>query len=693
LRAGKDDVFSTSDKWALLGCVINIRKPSRKPIARLDKTSAAKSRASLSYGSSKRIPTHGDTEALTSDGLEKRLYDRARRLHECLAEAYKTSVLKIRANTASLFELAWRGWHADENFGAVTAVSMWMFRMGAHDLVAYYVFKKDERHKPRKRAFDVQTLGPKQYTSTSEHDFLNRIPGMCNILLGANDEAYEKVSAKVSKVHETFSSNVVFHPVASLLENGLTEKKVDKGYNVDLTLEIDISDYSLKSSAVMRLMFVSICMLMDYSTTCNMNILMGRHFRTPCMKTGSLSHLICPGSQGDAEGTFSQAMTGVTFFSTMLWKRNLLESEFTISGKASIVAKAKYVSDDISARVRVSRPLGWPWKKTRDAIVAVSAATYNANGQKTHRTKCVIDVLTDKIGPQVSRVNLPPGISRSTPAIYDVLGSPEMEGLSRYRASAINEMCGAVAKETRDPVKARALYKEVAYHLLALQRTSPSESFYRTAARLPATMGQFCLPSVEYYSGCKSSSRLAETVSETERSCFWGKMASKKLEPAARAEFSLSLFAALRCLVDEKGAAAMRCGNPSVPPESLKWVSSKKSRLILDRSLNAEQTAAYIADDLDVPNYSIMHEHGEASGMGKEYSSVIRGAMYAINEAQHRSRIVTSVLRPRERVRRRAFVQAVQCMKVSEGVSSRVIESICYDLDRRHGLSRKRKRD
>ena len=110
------------------------------------------------------------------------------------------------------------------------------------------------------------------------------------------------------------------------------------------------------------------------------------------------------------------------------------------------------------------------------------------------------DVLTDKIGPFVSRVRLCPGTSRAIPAIYELLASPENDGLTRKRAEALNEVCFALARESRDPRKARCLYKEVAYHTLALQRNSPSEAFCRVCVRLPTSFGLFSLSTLEYLS-------------------------------------------------------------------------------------------------------------------------------------------------------------------------------------------------
>ena len=63
--------------------------------------------------------------------------------------------------------------------------------------------------------------------------------------------------------------------------------------------------------------------------------------------------MICPGSRGDAEGTFSQAMNGVAFFSTLAWKNTV-----SITERPSISCNAKHISDDVSSRVRIQRPIG-----------------------------------------------------------------------------------------------------------------------------------------------------------------------------------------------------------------------------------------------------------------------------------------------------------------------------------------------
>ena len=109
-------------------------------------------------------------------------------------------------------------------------------------------------------------------------------------------------------------------------------------------------------------------MYSEYFTLHNARILFGRHFRTPVLKTGRLFHAFCPGSEGDAKGTFSQTMGGVTFFTVNYWRRELFTCDTSIVG-----AKANYVSDDTSARLRFQRPIDRLWKSTLGSTVDVSS--------------------------------------------------------------------------------------------------------------------------------------------------------------------------------------------------------------------------------------------------------------------------------------------------------------------------------
>lgn len=136
------------------------------------------------------------------------------------------------------------------------------------------------------------------------------------------------------------------------------------------------------------------------------------------------------------------------------WRRVFLnvslENTVSIAERPSISCNAKHISDDVSSRVRIQQPIGWPWRETREAIVKLTTNVYNSCAEKAQSQKCVTDMLTDKIGPLVSRVRLPPGTSRAIPAIYELLASPENDGLTRKRAEALNEVCFALARESRD---------------------------------------------------------------------------------------------------------------------------------------------------------------------------------------------------------------------------------------------------
>ena len=87
------------------------------------------------------------------------------------------------------------------------------------------------------------------------------------------------------------------------------------------------------------------------------------------------------------------------------------------------------------------------------------------------------------IGPLVSRIFLPPGVSRSTPSVYDQMYSAEHEGLASRRSAALSDVCYALACEARGVKRARRLFKEISYHSLAMRRNSQSQMFCRTAIR------------------------------------------------------------------------------------------------------------------------------------------------------------------------------------------------------------------